>query len=66
MRVLNELMGDFEMLFKEEKYRDVEKIKTIGSCLMAASGLNPSTRSKNKYPNAHLYQACFIHVLTST
>lgn len=55
LRVLNELMGDFEDLFDEPKYRDVEKIKTIGSCLMAASGLNPQTRNQNKDPNAHLY-----------
>lgn len=40
MRVLNELISDMEELFAEEKFRDVEKIKTIGSCLMAASGLN--------------------------
>lgn len=40
MRVLNELISDMEELFAEERFRDVEKIKTIGSCLMAASGLN--------------------------
>ena len=55
LRVLNELIGDFEDLFDEEKYKDVEKIKTIGSCLMAASGLNDNTRNMNKDPNAHLY-----------
>ena len=55
LRVLNELIGDFEELFDDPKYRDVEKIKTIGSCLMAASGLNPQTRNENKDPNAHLY-----------
>ena len=55
LRVLNELVGDFEDLFDDRKYKDVEKIKTIGSCLMAASGLNPQTRNQNKDPNAHLY-----------
>jgi len=54
LRVLNEMMGDFEDLFDDPKYKDVEKIKTIGSCLMAASGLNPS-RSDNKDPMSHLY-----------
>ena len=54
LRVLNEMMGDFEDLFDDPKYKDVEKIKTIGSCLMAASGLNPS-RNDNTDPNAHLY-----------
>ena len=55
LRVLNELISDFEELFDEPKYKDVEKIKTIGSCLMAASGLNPQTRNQNKDPKAHLY-----------
>jgi len=55
LRVLNELMGDFEDLFDFPEYKDVEKIKTIGSCLMAASGLNAVTRSTNKDPLAHLY-----------
>lgn len=54
LRVLNELIGDFEDLFDYERFKDVEKIKTIGSCLMAASGLNP-TRNQNKNPNAHLF-----------
>jgi len=55
LRVLNELLGDFEDLFDLPKYRDIEKIKTIGACLMAASGLNPDTHKLNKDPNAHLY-----------
>ncbi|ESO07956.1 hypothetical protein HELRODRAFT_98136 [Helobdella robusta] len=55
LRVLNEMMGDFEELFDLPQYKDVEKIKTIGSCLMAASGLNPRTRKQNKDPDAHLY-----------
>ncbi len=55
LRVLNELMGDFEDLFDDPKYKDVEKIKTIGACLMAASGLNNQTRRRNSDPNAHLY-----------
>ena len=55
LRVLNELMGDFEELFDDPKYKDVEKIKTIGACLMVASGLNPTTRRENQDPHAHLY-----------
>jgi len=55
LRVLNELMGDFEELFDSPKYKDVEKIKTIGACLMAASGLNSNTRKQNRDPIAHLY-----------
>ena len=30
LRVLNELFMDYENLFKKKKYKDIEKIKTIG------------------------------------
>lgn len=33
-------------IISEEKYRQLEKIKTIGSTYMAASGLNDSTYDK--------------------
>ena len=35
--------------------QDVEKIKTISSSFMAASGLNETSRAQNKHPNAHLF-----------
>ena len=41
LRVLNELIGDFDELLEKPDYANVEKIKTIGSTFMAASGLNP-------------------------
>ena len=49
LRVLNELIIDMEELFTEERFRDVEKIKTIGSCLMAASGLNVGETIVNEH-----------------
>lgn len=30
LRVLNELFMDYENLFNKKKYKDIEKIKTIG------------------------------------
>ncbi|XP_054266765.1 adenylate cyclase type 9 isoform X2 [Macrosteles quadrilineatus] len=42
LRVLNELMSDFDELLGQPEFASVEKIKTIGSTYMAASGLNPS------------------------
>uniref|UniRef100_A0A8C3SH86 adenylate cyclase n=1 Tax=Chelydra serpentina TaxID=8475 RepID=A0A8C3SH86_CHESE len=39
LRLLNEIIADFD----ETQYRQLEKIKTIGSTYMAASGLNDST-----------------------
>lgn len=47
LRVLNELIGDFDELLSRPEFRCVEKIKTIGSTFMAASGLDPSTRGDN-------------------
>ncbi|XP_016949189.3 adenylate cyclase type 9 [Drosophila biarmipes] len=44
LRVLNELIGDFDELLSRPEFRAVEKIKTIGSTFMAASGLDPSHR----------------------
>ena len=39
MRVLNEIIADFDQLLKEERFSALEKIKTIGSTYMVASGL---------------------------
>ncbi|KAG5893353.1 hypothetical protein JTB14_000119 [Gonioctena quinquepunctata] len=55
LRVLNELIGDFDELLDREEFHSVEKIKTIGSTFMAASGLNSHKRQRQKDPNEHLY-----------
>lgn len=56
LRVLNELIGDFdELLDKEQYFKHIEKIKTIGSTFMAASGLNSQMRAKQSDPYEHLY-----------
>ncbi|XP_037086581.1 adenylate cyclase type 9-like isoform X1 [Pollicipes pollicipes] len=54
LRVLNEIIGDMDDLLK--KYPSVEKIKTIGSTYMAASGLDPSQRRDANPPDEHLVQ----------
>ncbi|ESN99703.1 hypothetical protein HELRODRAFT_83939 [Helobdella robusta] len=46
LRVLNELIGDLEELFEDARFNQIEKIKTIGCCLMAASGLNVQESAK--------------------
>eukprot|EP00066_Takifugu_rubripes_P011759 XP_011601025.1 PREDICTED: adenylate cyclase type 6 [Takifugu rubripes] len=46
LRLLNEIIADFDEIISEEKFRQLEKIKTIGSTYMAASGLNDSTYDK--------------------
>lgn len=35
---------DFDELLAEPKFASIEKIKTVGACYMAASGLNPRTQ----------------------
>ncbi|XP_031634032.1 adenylate cyclase type 9 [Contarinia nasturtii] len=52
LRVLNELIGDFDELLSRPEFASVEKIKTIGSTFMAASGLDDSLRDQNS--NGHI------------
>ncbi|KAF1385322.1 hypothetical protein PFLUV_G00106530 [Perca fluviatilis] len=55
LRLLNEIIADFDELMDKECYRDIEKIKTIGSTYMAAVGLVPTTASKvKKSTTSHL------------
>lgn len=56
LRVLNELIADFDELLERPEFQHVEKIKTIGSTFMAASGLNPDLRHASREPHDHLYQ----------
>uniref|UniRef100_A0A3Q2XKT8 Adenylate cyclase type 6 n=1 Tax=Hippocampus comes TaxID=109280 RepID=A0A3Q2XKT8_HIPCM len=43
LRLLNEIIADFDEIISEGRFRQLEKIKTIGSTYMAASGLNVSS-----------------------
>ncbi|XP_012552810.2 adenylyl cyclase 78C isoform X2 [Bombyx mori] len=45
MRLLNEIIIDFDKLLMEERFKSIEKIKTIGATYMAASGLDPDVKS---------------------
>jgi len=44
IRLLNEIIADFDDLLGEERFRAIDKIKTIGSTYMAAVGLVPELR----------------------
>ncbi|TMS09510.1 Adenylate cyclase type 1 [Larimichthys crocea] len=48
LRLLNEIIADFDELMDKECYKDIEKIKTIGSTYMAAVGLVPTVGTKAK------------------
>lgn len=59
IRVLNEISIDFDQVLDEPRYRSIEKIKSIGSTFMIASGLNVDDDDNNRnYPEKryqHLY-----------
>ncbi|XP_065184577.1 adenylate cyclase type 2-like [Sycon ciliatum] len=43
LRILNEIISDFDSVLSKPKFRTVEKIKTIGATYMAACGLSGQT-----------------------
>ncbi|XP_068219097.1 adenylyl cyclase 78C-like isoform X2 [Palaemon carinicauda] len=53
IRLLNEIIADFDELLDEDRFACIEKIKTIGSTYMAASGLNPTEKDVED-AHAHL------------
>ncbi|XP_047430243.1 adenylate cyclase type 3-like [Mugil cephalus] len=50
LRILNEIISDFDSLLDREEFRFITKIKTIGSTYMAASGVTPESNT-NGYSN---------------
>ncbi|XP_049823997.1 Ca(2+)/calmodulin-responsive adenylate cyclase-like isoform X2 [Aethina tumida] len=47
LRLLNEIIADFDDLLSEERFKAIDKIKTVGSTYMAAVGLMPDLRILN-------------------
>jgi adenylate cyclase 9 len=47
-RILNEFYGDIEELFLDPRFAKIEKIKTIGSTFMAASGLQADSDDEHQ------------------
>ncbi|XP_011505065.1 PREDICTED: adenylate cyclase type 8 [Ceratosolen solmsi marchali] len=54
IRLLNEIIADFDELLDERRFHCIEKIKTVGATYMAASGLNPSHKIKNADDMEHV------------
>ncbi|CAF95790.1 unnamed protein product, partial [Tetraodon nigroviridis] len=52
LRLLNHIITDFDELLDESYFQDVEKIKTMGSSYMAASGLSPDRQSVQECEDA--------------
>lgn len=38
LRLLNEIIADFDELLEEERFKNIEKIKSTGATYMAAAG----------------------------
>ncbi|XP_033126053.1 adenylate cyclase type 2-like [Anneissia japonica] len=71
LRLLNEIIADFDELLSKPKYSCVEKIKTIGSTYMAAAGLHQDNENNDaSFSDAYKDQACqrqalyYVGVLT--
>lgn len=56
LRVLNEITVDFDGLLDEPKYKNVEKIKSIGSTFMIASGLTPYADGNTVTDVEHIHE----------
>ena len=41
IRILNEIICDFDSLLEDPQFKSIEKIKTLGATYMAAAGLDP-------------------------
>ncbi|XP_048850294.1 adenylate cyclase type 2b isoform X2 [Brienomyrus brachyistius] len=57
LRLLNEIIADFDELLSKPKFSGVEKIKTIGSTYMAATGLNatPGPESSQDHDRQYMH-----------
>uniref|UniRef100_A0A1B6CEQ7 adenylate cyclase n=1 Tax=Clastoptera arizonana TaxID=38151 RepID=A0A1B6CEQ7_9HEMI len=61
LRLLNEIIADFDELLGEDRFRAVDKIKTVGSTYMAAVGLMPEYRiSDEEEGSAALHLATLV------
>ena len=45
LRLLNEIIADFDEILEEEKFKSIEKIKSTGATYMAAAGRDGKSRT---------------------
>lgn len=55
LRLLNEIICDFDKLLLKPKFSGIEKIKTIGSTYMVASGLRPGKEEGATVSDFHTF-----------
>lgn len=56
IRILNEIICDFDSVLEDPKFAAVEKIKTVGATYMAASGLNPKMEVIMNFANPGCFE----------
>lgn len=66
LRLLNEIIADFDELLLKPKFSSVEKIKTIGSTYMAAAGLSvPSGHENQDWERRHAHVGIAVEFSTA-
>ncbi|KAM4707974.1 adenylate cyclase type 4 isoform 1-T8 [Discoglossus pictus] len=66
LRLLNEIIADFDEVLSKPKFSSVEKIKTIGSAYMAATGLNTTSGQENQQDGERSYNHVGVMVEFAT
>ncbi|XP_050693958.1 adenylate cyclase type 5-like isoform X4 [Eriocheir sinensis] len=49
LRLLNEIIADFDEILEEDRFKNIEKIKSTGATYMAAAGLTKATRDLKNF-----------------
>lgn len=60
LRLLNEIICDFDKMLLKPKYSCIEKIKTIGSTYMTASGLNPGQENHKSSESRQIHNLTIL------
>ncbi|ELU09975.1 hypothetical protein CAPTEDRAFT_22108, partial [Capitella teleta] len=60
LKVLNDIIGDFDELLDQDHFKAVEKLKTMGTCYMAAVGLNPERTIHETEQSTALYLSVLV------
>ncbi|ROT64675.1 putative adenylate cyclase type 6 isoform X2 [Penaeus vannamei] len=63
LRLLNEIIADFDELLDDERFKAIDKIKTVGSTFMAAVGLMPDMRILDKDDSANYYMTMLTELV---
>lgn len=63
LRLLNEIIAEFDQLLDGDQFRAIDKIKTTGSTYMAAIGLMPDARIGDDHESAASYMSTMAELV---